>query len=219
MSEYSKQAAPIENESENEAEISTSAETDTKPSAEGEVLIPVKFNKQIKNLSIDEAGTLAGKGMKYDLIAADYGLLRELAAEKGLSVGAYLDAVLEEKGEKRKSELLEKCGGDEELAGHILTLEKGNSPAKKDGFEELKQHFPEIKTAEDLPDEVTERAALRGTVLLDEYLRYRLRCERELCDAKDTMKRAEASSVGSQKQPAAGKAAASAEFLRGIWGR
>ena len=44
----------------------------TTPNALSEVVIPVKFNKEIKNLTVEEASLLAQKGMKFDLIKDDF---------------------------------------------------------------------------------------------------------------------------------------------------
>ena len=53
------------------AESAEGGETITEPS-KNEILIPVKFNKEIKNLTADEAAQLAQKGMKFDAISDDY---------------------------------------------------------------------------------------------------------------------------------------------------
>ena len=60
-----------------EAKVEKSAEsTATIPNAEREIFVPVKFNKEIKNLTIEEASELAQKGLKFDAVSEDYKTLR-----------------------------------------------------------------------------------------------------------------------------------------------
>ena len=61
------------------------------------ITIPVKFNKQIKNLTPEEATVLAQKGLKFDSIAEDYARLKELASQSGKSVPEFLQHLKEEK--------------------------------------------------------------------------------------------------------------------------
>ena len=131
-----------------------------------EITVPVKFNKEIKNLKLEEAGVLAQKGLKFDSIAKEYGKLKELAARDGKSVPEYLEALAKEKAETRKKELTEQCGGNEELAAYVLRLEKPSDTEL--GFEELQKEFPSFRSVGDLPEEVVERAKLKGRLLLDE---------------------------------------------------
>ena len=59
---------------------------ETIPEASNEIFVPVKFNKQIRNLELDKAAELAQKGLKFEAIAADYDNLKRIAAENGKSV-------------------------------------------------------------------------------------------------------------------------------------
>ena len=67
-----------------------SAETENIPEAENEVFVPVKFNKEIKNLGLKEAAALAQKGLKFEAIADDFAALKSLAAKRGHSVSEYI---------------------------------------------------------------------------------------------------------------------------------
>lgn len=67
-----------------------SAETENIPEAENEVFVPVKFNKEIKNLGLKEAAALAQKGLKFEAIADDFAALKSLAAKGGHSVSEYI---------------------------------------------------------------------------------------------------------------------------------
>ena len=128
----------------------------------------------------------------------------------------FLQALKEEGKEKRRNELLEKCGGDDALAEHILALEEGNT-ADMLNFGELAEKFPEIKSAEQLPDEVLENARLSGRALLDEYLRYLLDEKLRLKEAAKQQEKAESLSLGSQASRAGIINPETAEFLRGLW--
>ena len=183
---------------------------------EAQIFVPVKFNKQIINLDLQKAQELAQKGMKFDVISDDYTALKELAASDGKSVSEYISALKEHKMADYKNQILEKCGGNEELAEQILKLEKGDKE-EVNGFSELKNSFPSITALEDLPESVVEAAKLKGTLLLDEYLRY---LHLQDIAAKSSMKQqkeAKMSALGSLVNRKGGESPETAEFLRGLW--
>lgn len=189
---------------------------DTTP-AEGNTdsaFVEIKFNKEIKKLSLDEAATLAQKGMKFDLIAEDFERLRAMSQREGLSVSDYLSRIDGENTEKRMTELLDKCGGDKELAEKLLKLEAAHRP---DEFSQLSAEFPEL-SYDELPDEVKTAAELKGTGLLFEYLLYEHR--QRVAAAEEISRREEAAetSLGSLSYGSS-RNTADAEFLKGVWGR
>lgn len=188
------------------------------PSSQTQIFVPVKFNKKILNLDLQKAQELAQKGMKYDAISKDYDALRDLAKEEGLSVGEFILSLKSRKENERRNAILEKCGGDSEFAEHILKLEKGKKEEVK-GFSELKDNFPEFKDLDDLPESVVEAAKLKGTLLLDEFLRYR---HSQDIAAKSSIKEqrdARMSAMGSFSNKNGGASPETAEFLRGLWQR
>ena len=65
------------------------------PESTPEITVPVKYNKEIKQLDLATATALAQKGMKYDAIKEDYDLLKKLADQKNLSVPAMLQKLSE----------------------------------------------------------------------------------------------------------------------------
>ncbi len=189
---------------------------ETIPQSGNELTVPIKYNKETKLLDLETAAQLAQKGMKYEAVKDDYELLKKLALKENKSVPEYLNTLSAKHLEERKKELVEKCGGNGELAEHIMELE--NADKNKDtGFEELSVMFPEIKTEEDVPHSVLEKAKLRGTLLLDEYLRYLLENERRLKANADNQKRAEKSSLGSQLNRSGVINPETEEFLKGLW--
>lgn len=190
---------------------------DTIPQTAPEITVPVKFNKEIKNLTLTEAGNLAQKGMKFDMISSDYERIKVLANENGSGVSDYLTALERQRKEERIKSLTERCGGNEELAQHIMELEGSVSNSKNNGFDELCENFPEIKELEDVPDEVLEKAKLKGTNLLDEFLRYRMLMEREKNEIARSYANGKNSTIGSQSSATLKNASADG-FLKGLWG-
>ena len=115
------------------------------PTVGEEVRVPIKFNKQVKMLDIEEASTLAQKGMKFDMISGDFERIKKLAAADKMSIGEFVTALEKSHLDQRFSAILEKCSGDEEFARHIADLENGDNDALC-GTVELFEQFPEIKT-------------------------------------------------------------------------
>lgn len=179
------------------------------------ISIPVKFNKEIKNLTISEAASLSQKGLKYDAILPQWETLKAFAKQENMSTADFLCALEKERTQKRIEELTQQCGGNSEIAQRILSLE-GTSTESIRGERDFKEYFPE-KSTESLPKEVIDRAKENNSNLLDEYLRYKAR--------QDSLKRAEErqkrenllSSVGSQKDSGISRSPESQEFIRGIW--
>lgn len=186
--------------------------------AQGEVFVPVEINSETQMLSLEQAATLARKGMEFDTVSRDWERLGALAASKEMEVSRFIDALENEAVQRRMDELCELCGGNKEMAEHVLSLEKAVKPEATD-FDELREFFPEIKSREQLPQTVVRSAELKGTKLLDEYLRYQL-CERRRLKRNEAKSReANAAWVGSQRQNGPKADAANAEFLRGIWSK
>ena len=193
----------------------TAEKKDTTPNAVDEISVPVKYNKEIINLKLDRAAELAQKGLKFEAIAADYENLKHIALESGKSVSEFLCALEQNNRELRKKELLEKCGGNEEMADYVLKLEK--NPEESFGFEELKAEFPDIKDISDLPESVVDNAKMKGTLLLDEYLRYRHNAKKDAQKAAAQSESNNALSIGSQADRKGTVSPETAEFLKGLW--
>ncbi len=185
---------------------------------EDSVSVPVKFNKQIKNLSVKDAALYAGKGMKYDLISEDYDRLKQLAAKSDKSVCEFLSAVEEKMNQNRRAELIAEYGGSEAAADRVLSLENDGKKGSFDSFFEISDNFPEIKSIDELPDSVKESAALKGSRLLDEYLRYLLSEKRRRLNIKnhaDAVNKASVGPVG--RANAENYDPTGYEFIKGLW--
>ena len=189
--------------------------TDTTPKSEEPIKIPIKFNKETRNLTLEEATTLAQKGLKFESIEKEYNLLKQLALRENKSIPLYIAELDRRYNEEKKQSLTEKCGGNEELAEHILSLE--NEKKAGDGFDELTSAFPEIKSKENLPREVLDNAELKGTLLLDEYLRYLLSQKRNAQTVARKQREGEKSSTGSLINRSDSQTSETEEFLKGLW--
>ncbi len=182
-----------------------------------EIRVPIKFNKQVKMLDIEEASVLAQKGMKFDMISGDFERIKKLAAADKMSIGEFVTALEKKSEEVRLSALLQRCSGDEELARHIADLEKSNTD-EVCGTGELFEQFPEISDLSQLPDEVVGAAQLRGSSVLDEYLRYRRREEIKALREMQSMSDAARSSMGAQSNHAAPDNPERNLFIKALWG-
>lgn len=180
-----------------------------------EIIIPVKFNKETRELTLDEATILAQKGLKFEAIEKDYNALKQLAVNNNRSVPAFIAELINKDRENRKHRLTEKCGGNEELAEHILQLEAGKENDLN--LSEVRENFSEIKSLEDLPLEVVESAQIKGTLLLDEYLRHLLKQKRDAQNAIKQQKNAEKAGTGSLLSQKNKQGSYTEEFLRGLW--
>ncbi|MEE0899139.1 MAG: hypothetical protein U0L88_16140 [Acutalibacteraceae bacterium] len=189
--------------------------TDTTPKSDEQVKIPIKFNKETKNLTLEEATTLAQKGLKFESIEKEYNLLKQLASRENKSIPNYIAELERRYNEEKKQSLTEKCGGNQEIAEHILALEKEKKAS--DGFEELSTAFPEIKSKENLPQEVLNNAELKGTLLLDEYLRYLLSQKRNAQTIAQKQREGEKTSTGSLINNKDSHTSETEEFLKGLW--
>ncbi len=189
-------------------------EKDLPESEQKEITIPVKYNKEIKELSLEDATTLAQKGLKFTAIEKDFTALKELAQKENKSVPVFISELCDRYNEDKKKALIEECGGNEEIAQRIIDLQ-GNQIS--DGLKELTEAFPEIKSLEQLPEEVVEKSRLKGTLPLDEYLRYLLAEEKIKKSAALKQRQSEKTTTGSLASLKGAENTEAEEFLRGLW--
>ncbi len=182
-----------------------------------EKVIPIKFNKEVRNLSLDEASVLSQKGLKFDAIEAQWERFKALACAENSSTADFLTALENRRTEKRIEELTEECGGNSEMAKKIVLLE-GITPHTLKGEKDLLEFFPD-KTTDDLPQEVLDRANQNNTNVLDEYLRYSAKKAMEEAREKAQREINRKSSVGSQKNCGIYHTPESEEFIRGLWNK
>lgn len=184
------------------------------PEAQKQVTIPVKFNKETKNLTAGEAQILAQKGMKFEMIENDFDKLRTLASRQKMSVGEFISDLERRQNQKRREELIAECGGNEEIADRVLQFENGEKA--DDGLSELKEYFPTVKSLDDLPRAVVESARLKGENLLNTYLKYRLIKRKQAAEKSLFEQGAANASVGSLKSAGV---PAEDDFIKALWGK
>ena len=122
----------MENAEENKLDIPQSSEEDnaleqreTIPEVLNEdIKIPVKFNKEERELSFKEAQSLAQKGLKYDMITSDFTRLKSMADKSKKSVGEFLSFIENGLKEQRRNDILSQCGGNKELADEFINMEE-----------------------------------------------------------------------------------------------
>ncbi len=182
-----------------------------------EMLIPVKFNKEVRNLTVEEAALLSQKGLKYDSIEKQWERLKAFAKEENSSTTEFLDALEKRRTEKRIEELTKECGGNIEMAKRIVKLEKQNDDSLP-GEKEFTQYFPE-KDISELPEEVLTRVKQNNSNLLNEYLRFEARAKIEAERQERKQRENAESAVGSQKDSGIFRTPENEEFIRGLWNK
>lgn len=178
--------------------------------------ISVKFNKEVKEISLEDAAILAQKGLKFDAVTPMLERIKALSSYEGKSASEYI-AELEKKAMLKRAEgLVEGCANKEDLLEAIAKLGNEKKPTVA-GFDELQAAYPEMDDISKVPDEVIENAYLHGRNLFDQYLRYCFaKKQREEAFKKNL---ADKQSVGSQSKKDDGTFdPISARFLKGLWG-
>ncbi len=179
--------------------------------------IHVKFNKEIRELSIEEATALAQKGLKYDTVSGELERLRTLAVASGKNITDFITEIENQKSQAHKNALMESCSGNNELVEHIIELEGAKPADELLGMSELMNEFPEIKSEDDVPESVLEAVKMKGGNLFDAYLRYLHQQTRQAKRHMEQRLKTEQSSVGSQLGHGLPVSDANEEFIKGLW--
>lgn len=179
--------------------------------------IRVKFNKEIRELSTEEASVLAQKGLKFDTVSGELERLRALAKSSGKNITDFITEIENQQRNAHKNALMESCSGNSELVDRIIELEGGMATEEIMGLDELMREFPEIKSASDVPESVLEQVEIKGGNLFDAYLRYLHQQTRQAIRHLEERKKTEQSSVGSQTGSGITAADTNEEFIKGLW--
>ena len=160
---------------------------------EASFTLPIKFNKQEYQLSVEEATVYAQKGMKYTTMEPMLEQLRAHAETKGQTVAALVK---------------ELCGEERDVNERLA-----------EEYCRLREECPEVDTFDKVPTAVVQQALASGMPLLYAYLRYHYDESRRVARARATAEAATAASAGSQrgetqKVPDPTVAA----MVRGVWG-
>lgn len=184
------------------------------------VTIPVRYNHQSRLLTLEEARTLAQKGLKYDDLTPALDKLRYLAAANHISLQEMADGLAKSQDNLLYQGILGECGGNEALAKRLYEAEKDRWKTRftsardedaqaaqedrdqltarlADDFLELKAEFPEIREFGDLPRTVVETAVNRDISLFDAYLRFQHGERRRAAEAEAAREAAKKASAGS----------------------
>lgn len=231
------------------AEDTTPAQTE-EATAEGNVtpedeepILTVKYDKQARALSRKDAVSYAQKGMKYDSVLPMLESLKYVAAAEGKTLAEFVQAIRDQHDENAMAALVDRCGGNEEIARELFEVEKGKHQAayenllkaEKDAETEteealtrrladelaaVREEFPEVTEYSKLPKSVVREADEKHIPLLDAYLRFLHREQRKSEAAKSQQAAAAKASVGAQASAEGNETRdpAIAAMMRGIWG-
>ena len=231
----------------------TGEASDTTPAADTEqdvppgdgqpIVIPVRYNHESRELTLEEAQALAQKGLKFDELSPTLDKIRYLAAANQKSVQEMVDALVDGQDKQLYQSILEECGGNEALAKRLYEAEKdkwsaryanvreeeAKAPEKdKAGlterlaneFVELKADFPDVAEFKQVPQPVVDMAVNKGISLTDAYLRYQHANARKASAAKAAQEAASKASPGPQAAGAGETTNPTIDaMLAGVWNR
>ncbi len=237
----------VEEKDESEATIPEDTSHEDEGEAIPEFALDVKYNKQNRTLSRDEAVTFAQKGMFYEEkgIEALYNKLDYLSSQKDISIEELVDGIISKDEADYRAELEAKFGAEDTETIEAMLQIRRNSQQEKynkmlenrknaetkqaeekeqtlnnrlaDEFIELKTEFPEIAEFKDLPNEVKSEAAKSGKDLLSCYLRYRYSEEKKIKAAQQTANSNSKSTTGSGGSAEPTEDSAASAVVKGIW--
>lgn len=226
---------------ENEAEQAESAEgngAEVNPEVAEEPIITVRYNKQDRGLTRQEAITLAQKGLKFDSMSEMLNNISYLAAIQDKTPAELIRGYIEAGENIKRQELIDRYGEDNEVIEVMMekfktenqqkfsavkeTIKQKEAEAEQDlnqriadEFQNMKADFSELTDYASLPTEV-KRAAVNGMPLKYSYLEYKYAQEKLAAAAKSQAEAAAKKSTGSM---ATDEGASSTEdaLLRGLW--
>lgn len=206
-----------------------------------EPTITVKYNKQMRNLSLNEATEYAQMGMKFESMQGMLDKLNYLAAANNQSAKDFIEDMYQTNENMIREKYSAVADGDEKMLEMLITTEHNKNKSQYDAikkaadekaaaeyddqvqrvareFVQLREEFPEIKEFKELPKGVIAMAEKNNISLLDAKLRYD-RAEQVKADkAKQTAKAAGAASAGSAATAGDKNDSATSAMLRGLWG-
>lgn len=212
-------------------------ENNDSPETSSEPFLEIKYLKENKALTRDEAKNFAEIGMHYSDVRET---LERVAAIKGMSVQDFVTSIETEQDEAYRRELAERFGNDEEtiniMMEHYQNGKQGKIDAAKNKrlqdeaaaeqnintrlaneFIELQKEFPELKEFANLPESV-RRAAAEGKDLTHAYLLHQHRENKKIAEAKASEAKAAASSAGSMATSGDAVDNSTSALMKGLWG-
>ena len=228
------EAQQAEGKGENGAEVNTEA-------AE-EPIITVRYNKQDRGLTRQEAITLAQKGLKYDSMNEMLNDIKYLAAIQDKTPAELIKSYIEAGENIKRQELVDRYGEDNEVIEVLMekfrtenqqkfsavkeTIKQKEEAAERDlnmrlaeEFQNMKADFTELTDYASLPLDV-KRAAVNGTPLKYAYLEYKYVQEKQVAAARQSAEQAAKKSAGSMADSDTDhKTEAEMRFLSALWGK
>ena len=234
--------AAAEPTEQNEAATGTTPDAESVEDVQQPITIPIQYNHESRELTLEEAQSLAQKGLKFDELSPTLEKIRFLATANGKSMQEMVDALAESQDKQLYQSILTECDGNEAIAQRLFDAEKAKRQslyednqkqaaaaqekekadlAKRlaDEFVELHREFPELAEFSAVPKAVLD-AAVKGKNLTDAYLRYQRAESKKVSAAKATQEQAAKVSAGSQAEGAGETTNPTIDaMLAGVWAR
>ena len=205
--------------------------------------IPVKYNKQYRELTPEEAGAYAQKGMRYEALEPRLQKLRAVCSRSGSSLEDMLDGIYRAAESAELQRIREKAGGDKELEKQLIEAhnirskaaidavleaerkaaeseKEDNNKRLADQFAALQAEFPEVSKIGDVPKSVMQHALKTGDSLLASYLLHTHK-ENKRVQRTQAQKAVAAKATTGSQASGAGPSDTSPEIaamMQGIWG-
>ena len=155
--------------------------------------LPVKFNKQEYQLSLEDATAYAQKGMKFDTIEPMLERLHSLAQRHGQSTAAFVQGL---------------CGECTDINERLA-----------DEYGQLREVCPEVDSFDKVPDEVVQTAIDSGMPLLYAFLQHFYGEQTRIARAQAAAAQARERSAGVLRGETHGTPDPAVEaMVRGVWG-
>lgn len=155
--------------------------------------LPVKFNKQEYQLSLEDATVYAQKGMKFDTVEPMLERLRSLAQQHGQSPAAFVEGL---------------CGGCADINERLA-----------EEYCQLREACPELDTFDKIPDSVIQHAIDSGMPLLYAFLQHFYGEHTRIARAQNVAEQARQASAGGLRGETHGAPDPAVQaMIRGVWG-
>ena len=155
--------------------------------------LPVKFNKQEYQLSLEDATAYAQKGMKFDTLEPMLTRLHSLAQQHGQTTAAFVQGL---------------CGECADINERLA-----------DEYGQLREVCPEGDSFDKVPEEAVQAAIDNGTPLLYAFLQHFYEEQTRIARAQAIADGARERSVGGQRGETHKTPDPAVEaMLRGVWG-
>ena len=191
--------AEVPAQAETPADEESEADADVEAEPEPPPVVRVKYNKQERTYSTEEAAPLVEMGLKYESFKPHYEKLKFMASTTGQNIPELIDALLESNEQALYEKILEESDGNEKIAKQLHEYQKSERKRRFDElvaqesdrekqesesereaennrlaqeFIELKEEVGKFNEFKDIPKTVLNLAAKKKISLLDAYLRY-----------------------------------------------